>query len=61
MKKVNSLYIEFDPVLNSQWAELYKVILDAMKKNHYRMIRWEVGLTDVEINKPFQLDVESDG
>lgn len=60
MKKVNSLYIEFEPVNHSQWKNLYSTVLNAMKENQFKMITWETGMTDIDYKhfEDNQIDIE---
>lgn len=41
---IKSVYIEFDPILPSQWQKFYKAILDHMKKDNLRIVTWETGI-----------------
>ena len=47
MKKINSIYIEFEPCMGSVWTDIRTDIANALRERGIGIITWETGICNV--------------
>ena len=50
--KINSLYIEIEPVELEEWKDLSKIILDAINDSELELVTWETGVVSPKKELP---------